>query len=362
MASPVGPRWAVAQPGTAPAAPTITSTGKNVYVSGVAHNTVGTPGEFTFSDPGSTITGFYYGFSDTSTYIPVGPDGTATVTITPDDEEVLSLDVAAVDLPAGQGPYSTFDIETVSAHHINQLAWWPLNRGRGRSAADATGHGHSAKLSRGASLGCPKPAAPDRYRCFLNVTRRGGQAVATSPSVLPMVTVRSSFALSAWANVSSCAATCVAASEDAGQNYAFALSYRHKCHGAARTGSCWRFSMPDSQPGGPVFVAASIPGSARTGKWVQLTGVFNASHGIMTLYVNGAQAAQASAPPGLSYPSATFRLGNLGPVRTDNTWHGELSNICVFYGDLQPSDVKVLYTGNAAHPRNGCAALHGVYP
>lgn len=140
------------------------------------------------------------------------------------------------------------------------------------------------------------------------------------------------------------------------QNYAFALSYRHKCRAAARPGPCWRFSMPDSQRGGPVFVAASIPGSAKTGEWVQLTGVFNATQGIMTLYVNNTQAAHASAPPGLSYPSATFRLGNLGSAGTDNTGRGELSNICVFYGDLQPSDVKLLYTGNAAHPRNGCAA------
>jgi len=53
---------------------------------------------------------------------------------------------------------------------------------------------------------------------------------------------------------------------------------------------------------------------------------------------------------------------NLAPAGADHTWYGELSNICAFYGDLQPGDVKLLYTGNAAHPRNGCAALHGKYP
>jgi hypothetical protein len=86
-----------------PAAPTITSTGKFVYVNGEATNYVGTPGKFTLSDPGSAITSFYYSLDDPDpvTYVAAGKNGTATLSITPNMQQSLGLSVVAVDGPGG---------------------------------------------------------------------------------------------------------------------------------------------------------------------------------------------------------------------------------------------------------------------
>jgi hypothetical protein len=35
---------------------------------------------------------------------------------------------------------------------------------------------------------------------------------------------------------------------------------------------------------------------------------------------------------------------------------------CVFYGALQPADVRLLYPGDSSFPHDGCAALQRKYP
>jgi Concanavalin A-like lectin/glucanases superfamily len=112
-----------------------------------------------------------------------------------------------------------------------------------------------------------------------------------------------------------------------------------------------------------VFTAASPPGSAKLAQWTQLTGVYNAPHGMLTLYVNGVQAGQVGGVGPWTAPAdGRIRIGNLIPGGSTHQWWSGLSNACVFYGELQPADVTVLYKGNAAHPHNGCAALDAEYP
>src|SRR5215469_952234 len=147
-----------------PAAPTITSTGKHVYTNGVAKNYVGTPGVFTLSDPGSTVTGYYYSFTNGAlgTFVPAGQDGTVSLAITPYNESVLTLYAAAVNGSSAPSPQSSFVIETLTKgfSHIATLAWWKLNAGHGTVAADATGDQHGAVLGKNTSLSCTTVAAP----------------------------------------------------------------------------------------------------------------------------------------------------------------------------------------------------------
>jgi hypothetical protein len=265
-----------ARPDVPPGPPTIESTGPNVYVSGVASNLVGTPGQFTFSDPGSTVTSYDWGFGalPVGNLIPAGSDGTATLTITPNTGQGIDLYVAAVNAD-GQSAPTIFTIETApSPGNINQLAWWPLNHGAGRSALDATGHAHTATLKPGAKLGCGHARAPDGYRCVMTVTRRGGQAIAASPGALPVVSTGSGFSVGAWVRETSCHSVCVAVSQGGEHKAAFALSYRSRCHAGDLTGPCWQFAMSaGDSTSAPVETAASAPGSAKTGRWTQLTGV-----------------------------------------------------------------------------------------
>jgi concanavalin A-like lectin/glucanase superfamily protein len=351
-----------ALPSSTPAAPMITS---NVYQDGVATNYVGTPGQFTLSDPGSTVTGYYYGLfgASPSVFVAAGAGGTATLAITPYSPVDLVLNVQATD-GSTRSAVSSFDIQTLlPTGNIATLAWWKLTAAHKPSAPDSTGHGHTAVLSKDAAMSCQQAAAPDGYTCSLAVEGGGGQA-RTAPAVLPVIGNDGSFSVSAWADPGTCAGTCVALAGDATQTFEFRLSYQHSCHANGRSGPCWKFAMPASDSSSAAILAASsAPGSARLGRWTQLTGVFNAGHGTLTLYVNGKQAGQVtSVSPWTAPGSGRIRIGNLIPGGSAHDWSGRISNACVFYGALQPADVTTLHTGDAAHPHNGCAALLAQYP
>jgi hypothetical protein len=364
-----GPGAAVAQPARAalpastPAAPMITS---SEYQNGVAMNYVGTPGQFTLSDPNNTVTGYDYSFTNglLGTFVPAGPDGTVTLAITPYNEFALTLYAAAVNGSNPPSPQSSFVIETkTAANHTATLAWWKLSAGHGSVANDATGDLHTATLHKDASLSCATSAAPDGYRCTMKVGGQGGQA-RTAPAILPVVGNNANFSVSAWVNLSACSSSCVALSADATQTDEFALSYKRSCRANGTTGPCWKFSMPAADSASAtVLAAASPPGSAKLGKWTQLAGVFNATHTTLTLYVNGTQAGQVTGvSPWASVGNGRVRIGNLLPGGSTHDWKGRLSNACVFYGALQASDITLLHNGDSAHPHNGCAALDALYP
>ncbi|WP_326561910.1 hypothetical protein [Micromonospora sp. NBC_01796] len=63
------------------------------------HDGTGIPGEFTFGPNGATgIAGYHFGLAGALTsYVAAGPDGTATVTITPEDDGPNQLYVTSVD-------------------------------------------------------------------------------------------------------------------------------------------------------------------------------------------------------------------------------------------------------------------------
>ncbi|HEX9552060.1 MAG TPA: LamG-like jellyroll fold domain-containing protein [Streptosporangiaceae bacterium] len=350
---------------TTPAAPTITSTGKHVYVSGVAKNYVGTPGQFTFSDPGSTVTGYYYGLSggSPSVFVPADAAGNATVAITPYNPADLTLSVEAAN-GANRSAVSSFDIMTVlPAGNIATLAWWKLTAAHKPAAPDSTGHGHTAALSKDAAMTCTATAAPDGHKCSLSVTGGGGQAL-TAPATMPVAGNDGSFSVSAWTDLAKCQGSCVALAGDATHTYEFALKYQHSCQASGRTGPCWKFAMPVSDSSGAtVLAAASAPGTARLNRWVQLSGVFNATHGTLTLYVNGRQAGQVSNfSPWAAPAPGQVRIGNLAPGGTAHDWSGRISNACLFYGVLQSADATLLFKGDSAHPHDGCAAMFAKYP
>ncbi|HKB42054.1 MAG TPA: LamG-like jellyroll fold domain-containing protein [Gemmataceae bacterium] len=358
---------ASAAPDITPATPTISSTGPNIYISGSATNYVGTPGLFTVSDPGSTVTGYYYGFSNAGlgTFVPAGADGTVSLAITPYDESFRTLYVAAVNGSSPPSPFGSFEIETLTkgTSHVAALAWWKLNAGHGTIAADSTGHLHNAALHKDASLGCAVAAAPDGYQCSLTVGGLGGQA-RTPPTILPLVGNRTSFSVSVWVNLSKCASFCVAISADGTQTDQFTLAYRKSCTAGGKTGPCWMFSrLATDSADATVQSASSSPGTATLGKWTQLTGVFYSGHGTLTLYVNGVQAGLVSgASPWTPDGNGRARIANVTPGGSRHDWSGRLSNACVFYGVLLPADVRLLHSGNATHPHNGCAALFDLYP
>ena len=355
------------RPASTPAAPTITSVGKFVYINGEATNYVGRPGKFRLSDPGSTITGFSYSFSGgaLSTFIAAGKNGTATLSITPDNGSQITLSVWAVNGSGGSlSPVTTFVIQAILARgNVATLAWWKFSGGRGMTAADATGNSNTAKLTGDATPNCAKVAAPDGYKCSLLIGGRGGQALV-SPSLMPIVAINGSFSVAAWVNVTKCAFSCVALSEDATQVFQFELKYQRVCRAGGKSGACWKFSMPHQDLAGAAdYNAVSPPGSAKLGTWTQLIGTFNAGHGMLQLYVDGAAFGQVMfISPWADSPTGLVRIGNLIPGGAQHDWTGRISDVCLFYGLVESTDISLLHKGDAAHPHDGCAALNAKYP
>jgi Concanavalin A-like lectin/glucanases superfamily len=141
----------------------------------------------------------------------------------------------------------------------------------------------------------------------------------------------------------------------------------------AGSGECWDFSMNFTDSQTSTLDTAQAPATqSQAGQWVQLTGVFNplqvvGSHrGTLTLYVNGAQAAQfAGVPIWSTTPSGVLRMGaGFGGVTPSA---GDVSDACVFYGALSnapippqtTSDIQSLYDHGSG---DGCAVLDGLYP
>ena len=117
----------------------------------------------------------------------------------------------------------------------------------------------------------------------------------------------------------------------------------------------------------------SAPGSAKTGAWTQVTGVYDATNQQLLLYVNGGDGvtagdgvpAASTAPltvlPWSAPASGVLRLGVNWTSGTgiENYFNGEMSAACAFYGPLAGPDIQTLYDGGAG---DGCSALFTQYP
>ncbi len=359
-------------------APTMTSvpdTRGLTYASGVAANPVGAPAVFQFSDPTNVdvsdgtndIVGYRYGINTASPniYLPATAEGgTATLTVTPFNPEALDLYIQAVDRAGNVSPVTgPFQIETIlPPGNIATLAWWRLNIGSGTLAADSTGDGADATLSSsGSTLGCATTAGPSGYRCTLSLDGVNGRAFTPNP----VIGNDGSFSVSTWVDVSSCASTCVALSQGAGTVSEFTLGYQASCTQGTTKGACWTFTMPASDSATAVVNAASsAPGTAKTGTWTQITGVYDATHEQLLIYVNGVAVGSTAALTVLPWavPAASlWRIGSSWSSATgaENFLPGNVSAACAFYGPLAPSDVTALYDGGSG---DGCATLDATYP
>lgn len=332
----------------APASPT--------YTSGVAVNSTGTPGSFTFTDTGANVAGFRYGFTSVpSVYVPAS-GGSATVTITPFNPAELDLYVEAVSDGGVVSPLAAapFRIDTIApASGVSTLGYWKINEGSGAVAdyAGTAGKGAGAALDKGTWV--TGTAGPDGYASFLS---NGGAVTAN-----PVVGNNGSFSVSAWVNLSALQATPVtfpAMSQDGVNVPALTLGYQGTGTGGC---GCWIFQIPQADSGSPttaVYQAQSAAlTAANTNVWTQLTGVYDAGHSVLYLYVNGAQAGQATGPSPWTYP-ATGPM-RLGENLTGTTWPGYISDACAFYGALTLTDAQNLYKGGAG---DGCADLNHTYP
>jgi lysophospholipase L1-like esterase len=121
-------------------------------------------------------------------------------------------------------------------------------------------------------------------------------------SSYPVITSTSSFAVSAWVNLSSLPTqNATVAAQDGSTDSGFYLGYDY-AHGGD-----WAFYFADSDTTSPTYTYVYGP-AAVAGVWTQLTGIYNADTGDIQLYVNGTLAASASYTPSWSATGA-FTVG-----------------------------------------------------
>lgn len=234
---------------------------------------VGLAGAFTFA-PGTgdtDVVAFMYGLDDKSALTRVAASGTgstATATIRPETDWVHTLWVRSVDAAGNMGPFTEYQFY-VRAQNF-PLGYWKLDEGTGTTAADASGNGHTATLSGGASW------TEGRNGKGLALDGSSGRASTATP----VLRTDGSFSVTAWVRFTGGIAWATAVSQDGNVNSGFYLGYSGQY-------DRWVFSMASADTTSEVQDHALSVAPPQLNAWTHLAGIYNSSTQEIRLYVNG---------------------------------------------------------------------------
>jgi hypothetical protein len=166
----------------------------------------------------------------------------------------------------------------------------------------------------------------------------------------PVLNTTADFTVSAWVNLAKTSTTSnfEAVSQAGIADSGFVLGY-HESNWLCGGGQSWWFWIPSADaPGAGGTCASSATNSVATNTWTMLTGVYSASSGTMSLYVNGALAGTAKdTAPWNS--SGALAIGNMHYNNTAYDWFpGHISDVRVSNTALTASQVAAVYNGTAA--------------
>lgn len=247
------------------------------------------------------------------------------------------------------GPLSASPQLYVSA--LTPAGYWPLGDSQSGSclttASDASGHGLTGTLNGTATCeadpagtaGQPNPTMVDSFDGTSGFISAAGPALATGAG--------KSFTVSAWVYLTANTQFAAAVSQDttAGDaggstNSAFKLMYRV-------SDNVWALSRPAANtPGALVISAESAPlTSASLNTWTQLTGTYNATSGLMSIYVNGQLQGTATDTTPFTATGATIIGRDLFSSTFDDFFPGKVSDVQLFGYALSPPAVQALYQG-----------------
>jgi hypothetical protein len=146
-------------------------------------------------------------------------------------------------------------------------------------------------------------------------------------AVGPVLDTGHSYSISAWARLSSNAATATVAAQDG----AVTLGYNKMLN-------AWAFTAITSSGGS---TTVSVHGAAPTlNAWTHLVGVYNAGTKILTLYVNGQS---VGTPIAFATPWASSGTFELGHAAATGYFSGALSDVQAWDYALTPTQVSALY-------------------
>jgi hypothetical protein len=222
--------------------------------------------------------------------------------------------------------------------YLNAEDAWPLNDGE--PAATATSAADTASNANNPYSASDPQSGEDP------ATLTGGATWATDPTrgtVLaldgisgggntdgPALDTSRSYSISAWAKLSSNAASATVATQEDTTNAAFSLRYD-------KTLNAWTFSVNNAATG---TATTTAHGSAPAlNSWTHLVGVYNAGTKSLTLYVNGAQAAN---PVTFNTPWHSAGQFDIGKAASTSYFPGALSDVRAWNYALTPTQVTAM--------------------
>ncbi len=220
----------------------------------------------------------------------------------------------SVDLPTGTG---------------GPAGWWRLNETAGTAGSDASGNQHPVALSAGASWSGGSSSA-------LQLDGSTGAAATAGP----VLDTTQSFTVSAWVNAAAFTSgkDMTVAEQDATHQSGFYLGYDSSAPGH------WTFARARQDTSNAAWVLADSPDTPSANTWYHLVGVFDATNGGLSVYVNGTVKGTAtdSTPIGSTGPLVIGRSDGDGcPCEY---FDGQVSNVQVYPRALSAGEVSTLYT------------------
>ncbi|MGW2516580.1 LamG-like jellyroll fold domain-containing protein [Streptomyces sp. NPDC001617] len=289
------------------------------------------------TDNGENVTQYTVDASDrtTSTTVdPTGVDRVSTVSYTPDDQvasendhDATGFDRTTTDSYDDMGNLLSETLYGDASGH--PAGWWKLNQTSGRSVTDASGTGNTATAGPGVTWS-------DDAAQFSGDTSGNGDIVATNS---PVLDTSASYTVSAWVKLSDTSTFRTFVSQGGTNRSSFYLQY-------ASSQGVFRLISPSQDSSGTpsAYYNAYASSAPALNTWTHLVGVFDASSGTMSLYVNGSLAGSAtnSAPWTGSGPLSIGGAKTAGGT-VSNAVNGSVSNVQTYQRALSSSEISSLY-------------------
>ncbi|MEU9450634.1 LamG-like jellyroll fold domain-containing protein [Streptomyces sp. NPDC048277] len=289
------------------------------------------------TDNGETVTDYTVDAASrtTSTTVdPTGVDRVTSVSYTPDDQVATQNDHDSTG--ADRTVTSTYDDmgnllgETLYGDASGHPAgWWKLNQTTGRSVTDSSGTGNTATAGSGVTWS-------DDAAQFSGDTSGSGDIIATNG---PVLDTTASYTVSAWVKLHDTSTFRTFVAQGGTNRASFYLQY-------ASSQGAYRLISPSQDSSGTpsAYYNASASSAPALDTWTQLVGVFDASTGTMSLYVNGSLAGTAA---NTSPWTGTGPL-TIGGMKTaggtaGNVVNGAAGNVQTYQRALSASEISSLY-------------------
>ncbi|MFC1438200.1 LamG-like jellyroll fold domain-containing protein [Streptacidiphilus sp. N1-10] len=310
------------------------ATGKNSFV--LQSNSYDAAGDLVqqVTNNGATVTNYTVDAASRTTSTvtdPTSTDRTTQVSYTPDDLVATSTqhDSSGYDRTTSKtyDPMGNTLTETLSGDASGHpSAWYPLNQTAGTAVTDASGNGYTATADSGVTWS-------GSGATFAGSTTGTGGLISANA---PVLTTNSSYTVSAWVDPADVSTYRTFVGQAGATASAFYLQYS-KSYGG------WAF-ITTSADATTATQTIAHTSSATSNTWTHLVGVYNSSTGAMSLYVNGALAASATA-------ATTWNASGpltVGGVKTtggtiSNVVNGQVSDVQAYQRALSAAEVATLY-------------------